>query len=117
MNKKEELKNKRGLKTVNHLSRIRFRRREMENFSVMHSERIASLDFFDFNDNIDSPYKIIDTYLNSDNRLLFKIEFFERKDGIIPDSKILSSEYLKKKYPEFLIEFYESVIMNSLKKD
>ena len=72
-------------------------------------------DLYRYNEKMDIPNKVIDTYF--DEQLYFKLEFKERKNGIVADETILSSKFLKKKHPEFLVEFYELVILKSLKKN
>ena len=117
MVRNESLKRKRGLGNNKKNCRIGFHTKKInKNTSNSNIERILPFDLFRFNENIDLPSKIIDTYIHTDKKLFFKVDFSERNDGVIPESKILSSVYLRRKYPEFLIEFYESVIINSLKK-
>ena len=120
MQEKENVKNKRGMKNEAYtakptIDKILGLKKRGNNRFIIEDEDYS--DLYKYNEKIDTPFKVIDTYFNNDNELYFKLQFKERRNGLIPDDKILSASYLKKNHPDFLIDFYESVIKKSLKKN
>jgi hypothetical protein len=71
---------------------------------------------FEYNHLIDVPHKVIVTYKYK-NSLYFKVEFYQRHDGIVADPKIFSFKYLKWFYPEFLVDVLETCVNNSILND
>ena len=74
------------------------------------SDEINENEIFIYDETIDIPSKVTETYKNDKGKLFLKVQFKERSNGINPNEKVFSSEYLRNKFPYFLIDFYESKI-------
>ena len=58
----------------------------------------------------DEPNQIIDSRMDSKKKLVCMVEWKVRSDGMRPDNSYITTEWLKEKYPRFLIDYYESRI-------
>ncbi len=54
------------------------------------------------------PTRIIGAKLEKDNEVLCCMEWNKRYDGTLPKHSFLSNKILKEKYPQLLLDYYES---------
>lgn len=73
-------------------------------------ERIEEESEFLFDENKDTPSSVLGSYKDFRGNLMLKVEFNQRSNGIIPHDKIFSVNYIRSKYPLFLIDYYESIL-------
>ena len=73
-------------------------------------EKIEEEKEFIFDEKLDVPKNVLATYKDRNGNLILKTEFKQRTNGIIPNATMLSSDFMRNKFPMFLLSYYESML-------
>ena len=80
---------------------------------IVRNDNMEDNSELEFDIHIDKPKEVLATYYNTHQmKHYFKVSFYQRTNGIIPATKLYSSDFMRENFPYFFIDYLEKNSIN-----